>query len=265
MAASVQVPLLATALALVGAAGLLIGTFMQVGAWVDTGDQQGSGFLRAVAPIGLLVGALGALALSYTRSAGRIATGILLGFALAGVASYLSLAAVWPQDKPNTNLQSWAVLALVGSLLLVAAAVVRLLADREEGGALGALPLVLVIAGAALVVAGTFIDFNDGPRIKQPAIIDRNGGRVAIEPIGAALLAVGVAFLLGRRRSAASGALIGLGTFLVLLFAARYIGFPASQPNTISSVAEGGLVGLAGGAAILAGGLVALPRRDARR
>ena len=54
--------------------------------------------------------------------------------------------------------------------------------------------------------------------------------------------------------------LIGIGTFLVLLFAGRYIGYVWWQPNDISEVAAGGFVGLAGGAAILAGGLVARPR-----
>jgi hypothetical protein len=57
----------------------------------------------------------------------------------------------------------------------------------------------------------------------------------------------------------ARGVLIGIGTFLTLLWAARYIGFVAWQPDEVSSVAAGGFVGLAGGVAILLGGLLAPP------
>ena len=206
------------------------------------------------------------LGLSYSRSTARIATGLFLGFALAGVARYVSLLGAWSKSDAGraVGLVAGRALALVGCLLLAAAAVVRLLADREDaGGAPGALPVVLVIAGAVLVVAGTVLPFNDGPVPKAndtTAIIDRDGHWWAVETIGAALLAVGVSFLLGRMRSAASGVLIGIGTFLVLLFAGRYIGFPWWQPDDISHVAVGGFVGLAGGAAILAGGLVARPK-----
>ena len=263
------VPLLATALALAGAAGLLIGTFMQVDFWAHPGDGTrwaNLGYFSSLAPMGLVVGALGSLGLSYSRSAGRIATGLFLGFALAGVARYVSLLGTWRNTKEVED-SAWsqgAALALIGCLVLVAAAVVRLRADREDAGAAaGVLPVALVIAGAVLVVAGTVLPFNEGPVPKDndlTTIVSRDGGWWAVETIGAALLAVGASFLLGRRRSAASGVLIGIGTFLVLLFAGRYIGYVWWQPNDISEVAAGGFVGLAGGAAILAGGLVARPR-----
>ena len=267
--APAPVPLLATALALAGAAALLIGTFMQVDFWAHPGDGTrwaNLGYFSSLAPMGLVVGALGSLGLSYSRSAGRIATGLFLGFALAGVARYVSLLGTWRNTKEVED-SAWsqgAALALIGCLVLVAAAVVRLRADREDAGAAaGVLPVALVIAGAVLVVAGTVLPFNEGPVPKDndlTTIVSRDGGWWAVETIGAALLAVGASFLLGRRRSAASGVLIGIGTFLVLLFAGRYIGYVWWQPNDISEVAAGGFVGLAGGAAILAGGLVARPR-----
>ncbi|MET1009513.1 MAG: toll/interleukin-1 receptor domain-containing protein [Gaiellaceae bacterium] len=263
------VPLVATALALAGAAGLLIGTFMQVDFWAHPGDGTrwaNLGYFSSLAPMGLVVGALGSLGLSYSRSAGRIATGLFLGFALAGVARYVSLLGTWrnTEEVEDSAWSQGAALALIGCLVLVAAAVVRLRADREDAGAAaGVLPVALVIAGAVLVVAGTVLPFNEGPVPKDndlTTIVSRDGGWWAVETIGAALLAVGASFLLGRRRSAASGVLIGIGTFLVLLFAGRYIGYVWWQPNDISEVAAGGFVGLAGGAAILAGGLVARPR-----
>jgi hypothetical protein len=264
-----RVPLLATALALAGAAGLLIGTFMQVDFWAHPGGGTrwaNLGYFSSLAPVGLLVGALGCLGLSYSRGAGRIATGLFLGFALAGVGRYVSLLGTWrnTEEVEDSAWSQGAALALIGCLVLVAAAVVRLRADREDAGAAASvLPFALVIAGAVLVVAGTVLPFNEGPVPKDndlTTIVSRDGGWWAVETIGAALLAVGASFLLGRRRSAASGVLIGIGTFLVLLFAGRYIGYVWWQPNDISEVAAGGFVGLAGGAAILAGGLVARPR-----
>jgi hypothetical protein len=66
-------------------------------------------------------------------------------------------------------------------------------------------------------------------------------------------------FLTGRL-AGASSALIGLETYLTLLWAARYIGFPAWQPDDVSSVAPGGFIGLAGGLAVLVGGLLARPQ-----
>jgi len=263
------VPLVATALALAGAAGLLIGTFMQVDFWAHPGDGTrwaNLGYFSSLAPMGLVVGALGSLGLSYSRSAGRIATGLFLGFALAGVARYVSLLGTWrnTEEVEDSAWSQGAALALIGCLVLVAAAVVRLRADREDAGAAaGVLPVALVIAGAVLVVAGTVLPFNEGPVPKDndlTTIVSRDGGWWAVVTIGAALLAVGASFLLGKRRSLASGVLIGIGTFLVLLFAGRYIGYVWWQPNDISEVAAGGFVGLAGGAAILAGGLVARPR-----
>jgi hypothetical protein len=266
------VPVLATALALAGVAGLAIGTFLQVDHWAHPSagpaDRDGLGFFSSLAPMGLLVGAIGSLGLSYTRGAARVGTGLFLGFALAGVARYASLLGAWgstAREEPS-GWRTGAALALISCAALAAAAVLRLRADPAARlGPPGWLPVALALGGAALVVVGTIAPFNDGPqptRTGQTAIIDRDGGWWAVETVGCALLAIGAAFFLGRRRAAASAALIALGTYLVLLFAGRYIGYPAWQPDTISSIAWGGFLGVAGGAAILIAG-VAAGRRGA--
>ena len=264
------VPVLATALALAGIAGLAIGTFLQVDFWAHPNagpaDGDGLGFFSSAAPMGLLVGALGSIGLSYTRGAARVGTGLFLGFALAGLARYASLLGGWGHTArvEPSGWRTGAALALISCGALVAAAILRLRADPARRlGPPGWLPVVLALGGAALVVAGTLAPFNDGPqptRTGQTAIIDRDGGWWAVETVGCALFALGAVFLLGRRRAAAGGALIALGTYLALLFAGRYIGYPAFQPNEISSIALGGFLGLAGGAAILAAGIAAGPR-----
>ncbi|MGH3041089.1 MAG: hypothetical protein ACRDNG_05015, partial [Gaiellaceae bacterium] len=137
----------------------------------------------------------------------------------------------------------------------------RVAADREERGAApGMLPRALVLGGAALVVAGTIVPFNVGPAVDEQTLIERNNGLDAFEPIAAAVFAAAGSFFLARGRTVASGAVIGLGIFLCLLWAGRYIGFPAWQPNTISEVGAGGFIGLGGGLAILTGGLIARPK-----
>lgn len=70
---------------------------------------------------------------------------------------------------------------------------------------------------------------------------------------------------LAKWRTAASGALIALGCFLSLLWAARYIGFPVWRLGDAGSIAPGGFIGAAGGLAILVGGLYAHARARAGR
>ena len=158
---------------------------------------------------------------------------------------------------------------MLGCALLVAAAGVRIAADRDEDtGQPGTWARALVVAGAVLVVVGTILPFNDGPvptRNDSGAVIDRDGGWWAFEPIAAAVFAVAAAFVLGRRRSVAGGVMIAIGTFLSVLWAARYIGFPAWQPDDISSIGTGGIVGLAGGIVILVAGLLARPSASSGR
>jgi uncharacterized membrane protein YidH (DUF202 family) len=264
-----RIPVLASALGFAGMVALVAGTWLQVDLWAHPSprnpgaDRDGLGYFSSFAPAGIVVGAGLSFLFSYSRGAARLGTGLFLGFALAGVARYvgwLGTAGVTEREE-TTRAVSGAWLALAGCLLLAGAAAARIVADREQRGAgPGALPRALVLAGAVLVVAGTIVPFNVGPAAEEQSLIERSDGWAAFEPIAAAVFAAAASFFLARSRTVASGAVIGLGIFLCLLWAGRYIGFPAWQPNTVSEVGAGGFIGLGGGLAILAGGLVARPK-----
>ena len=260
-----RIPTLATILGVAGAVALVAGTWLQLDLWAHPsprrGDAEGLGYFTSVAPMTVAVGALGCLLLSYRRKVARLATGLFLGFALAGMTRYVSLLGAPPGDAANWALAGiW--LALLGCLLLAGAAAVRIWAQREEPDAApNWLPRVLVVSGAAVVVVAAFVPFND---VADRTLLNR-GGWNALEALGPAALAVAASFFLGMRRAVASGTLIALGVFLSALWAARYIGFPVWQANEDAEVGPGGFIGLGGSLAILVGGLVARPSARTRR
>jgi uncharacterized membrane protein YidH (DUF202 family) len=262
------IPAGAIALGIAGAALLVIGTLLQADAFAhpDFGpaDRDGLGFFTSLAPMGIAVGAVAALLLSFSRGAGALANGLVLGFALAGVARSVAVlgSANSSAAEESSRFVGGVVLALVGCLLLAAAAIWRSARDPSEAGdedEVGLLPRMLVLVGAALVVAGTIVPFNDGAGIQKQTLVER--GWDAFEPIGMAVFAAGAAFLLAAagRRMLACGALLGLGTVAVLVWV-RLLAIPALQPDSISSPGPGAFLGLAGAAAVLVGGLVAHSR-----
>ncbi|MGH3012132.1 MAG: toll/interleukin-1 receptor domain-containing protein [Gaiellaceae bacterium] len=263
---STRIPAIATALGLAGAVALVAGTWLQADLWAhpELGlDRDGLGYFGSVAPMTIAVAAVGSLLLSYSRAVARLATGLLLGFALAGVARYLDWLGVFSarEDVDRFVVGVW--IALAGCVLLAVAALVRISAEREQRDPVGVLvPRLLVIAGAALVAVATVVPFTSEASLNAQTVFDRGRGWHALEPIGSAACAVAVSFFLAKARVVASGALIALGSFLSLLWAARYIAFPAWQVDDVGSLALGGFLGLAGGLAILAGGLSA--RRPAQ-
>jgi hypothetical protein len=266
-----RIPALATALGVAGAVALVAGTGLQFDLWAHPspprGDTDGLGYFTSVAPMTVAVGALGSLLLSYQRNSARLATGLFLGFALAGVARYVSLLGAFSATpaEETTRVVAGVWLALLGCLLLAGAAAVRIGAQREEpDSAQNWLPRALVLSGAALVVVAAFVPFNVS-EVGDRTLLDRGGGWSSLEALGPAALAVATSFFLGTRRAVASGALIALGVFLTGLWAARYVGFPALQSDDIAEVGLGGFIGLGGGLAILVGGLVARPSARTRR
>lgn len=267
-----RMPTLATILGVVGAVVLVAGTWLQVDLWAhpspSRGDRDGLGYFNSVAPMTIVVGAVGSLLLSYLAGVGRLATGLFLGFALAGVSRYVSLLGAFSETagQETSRVVAGAWIALLGCALLVAAAAVRVAAQPEEPEpGPDWIARVLALAGAGLVVLAAFVPFNDAPGVGVQTLFDRAAGWNAVEALGPAALAVAASFFLGKRRAVASGVLIALGTFLSLLWAARYIGFPAWQPAGDASLGVGGFIGLAGGLAILAGGVLARPRSRRQR
>lgn len=263
----VRVSSAAVALAVGGAALLAVGTLLQADTFAHPefgpADRDGLGFFTSLAPMGIAVGAVASLLLSFSRGAGALANGLVLGFALAGIARSVAVlgAANASAAEESSGLVSGAFLALLGCLLLAAAAFWRSARDASEAGEAepGSLARSLVVIGAGLVVAGTIVPFNDGVGIEKQSLVER--GWDAVEPIGIAVFAVAAAFLLGAlgRRVLACGALLGLGIAAVLVWV-RLLAIPVLQPDTISSPGPGAFLGLAGAAALLLGGLVAQSR-----
>ena len=156
---------------LAGAAGLLVGTFMQVDSWAHPGgggDRDGLGYFSSLAPMGLLVGAParpGSRARaapggsrpgssSASRSPVSPATSRCVGIWPPGRAGQLDVRRAGPRSLSSARCCS------------SRQRVVRLLAAARRPAAAGSLRC-LVIAGAALVVPGTVLPFNDGPMPTQ--------------------------------------------------------------------------------------------------
>jgi hypothetical protein len=264
-----RISVLATALGLAGAVALVAGTWLQLDHWAHPtpeNDRDGLGYLSSITPMTVAVGAIGSLLLSYARGAAGLATGLFLGFALAGAARSLSLLGIFGSTRGEpSSFVAGAWVALVGCGLLVAAALIRSAAEREERDVTGfVVPLLLVIGGAALVVVATVVPFTSDSDLNAQTVFERNKGWPALEPIGCAVFAVAVSLFLAKRRLVASGALIALGFFLMLLWGARYIAFPIWQVEDAGTIGAGGFLGLAGALAILVGGLRVRPRVRAR-
>jgi hypothetical protein len=181
---------------------------------------------------------------------------------LAGLARYLSVLGVLAstniesryEDRSGFGPGAW--IALVGCVLLTAAALLRIAVNGEErdsGPIL--LPRLLVLGGAALGVVATMVPFTTAD-LNAQTVLERTTNWHAVEPILTAVFAVALTLVLGWARAEP---LIALGVFLGLLWASRYIAFSAWQVNDAASIALGGFLGLAGGVAILLGGLRVRP------
>ena len=260
------VPGAALAIEILGAALLLLGTSLRADSFLHPdfgpGNAPNLGFFTSLAPIGVVLAAFGALALSHTGWPRGLSLGLVLGCGLVGSAKYvgvLGLESATGESEPRLTLG--ATLALIGSLMLVAVASWRAFAELRERPAAGppvSLSVALVALGAGLTVAGTLIPFNDGPEITEQTLIERADHWEAFEPIAVAVLAVVAGVLLAGRgnRLLVAGVLVALGTLSAVLWL-RYVAVPILQPDTISSPAAGAFIGLAGSGLILVGGAFA--------
>jgi hypothetical protein len=261
--ASLAVEILAVALVLLGSA-LRADSFLQPD--FGAGNAPNLGLFTSLAPIGLVLATVGALALLHTGRVPLFSLGVLLGCGLAGAAKYvgvLGMESAAAESEPRLTLGAG--LALAGSLLLVGMASWRAIAELRERPAAdspGSLPIALVTLGGGLIVAGTLIPFNDGPEITQQTLIERAGHWEAFEPIAVAALAVVVGAILASRvsRLLVAGVLVALGTVSALLWL-RYVGVPILQPDTVSSPAAGGFIGLVGAGLVLFSGALAAAGR----
>jgi hypothetical protein len=214
------------------------------------------GFFTAVAPLGVLGGALLAVTrVSSERKVGWLDVGLLAGFGFAAAAKGVSLLAE-SEGRVKGGGLTW----VAGGVLVGAAGVAAAVhlskgvsTEREHGG--GAAAFVAVL-GAAMLIVGAVIPFNvatpGGNRIVA------SDSWLGADPIGIALaILVAVALVFAGRRRLAAGLLLALGFSGALLWV-RYIGIPVAQWMHTEGVASprlGGLIGLAGGLLVFGAGL----------
>ncbi len=255
---------------LVGAALLVVGLVLLWQDFITPGfkflpDGVPAGVFTSLAPLGVLAGALLALALvSREATTTWLRVGLLAGFAVEAAAKGLSLL-----GSSSSRVQGGGLLWLFGGATL---AVTAGIAARHLSKSTPAEPsdqpmygptAVVALIGAAMLVVGALIPFNleNGTTDRIVAKLDW----LAVDPIATAIaVVVAVGLLLARRRALAAGLLLALGICSALLWV-RYVGIPVAQWSTNENVASpqaGGFVGLAGSALVFcAGWRLAVVRR----
>jgi hypothetical protein len=132
------------------------------------------------------------------------------------------------------------------------------------------LPLIssMVLAGAGLIIAGTFVPVNGGGDFGyRYAIFDRSLNQptlllVAVEPLAVAWAASLAAVVIARRAPAlAAGLMIALG-FQTLVFFLAYVGGAAFGDPAYDSFEPGGVLGALGAALVLTAGVSVAVRRQ---
>ena len=242
------------ALTVVGAGLLLAGVFVTLpeghGHTLISNDFGGSapkgGIFTSLSPLSIVIGSLVALILAFRESTRGLAAGLLLGFGMAGVATYIG---VWKFASGTAG--RW-LPSILGGLLLVAAAVwLARTAPDPSTAKRDALVAVLGLAGAILVFVGVLLPFSD---YKGSSSIWGKGWGTYLLPLvcaaGTAVLA-SVLYWTGLR-TLWLGAVIAFGICSCLVFV-RFIGVPMIRSDGLRA---GAFLGVAGSVlAIAAGGL----------
>jgi hypothetical protein len=226
--------------------------------FVSLPDGVPAGIFTAVAPLGVLAGAVLALALvSREATTTWLRVGLLAGFAVEAGVKGLSLL-----GDSSSRVQAGGLVWLAGggTLAVTAGIAARHLSrqappessDQPMYGPTAAVALI----GAAMLVVGAVIPFNIAEGTDERIVAQLDW--LAVDPIGTAIaVVVAVGLLLARRRSLAAGLLIAFGIGSTLLWV-RYIGIPLAQwsatNENVASPQAGGFVGLAGGVLVFCAG-----------
>ena len=241
------------ALTVVGAGLLLAGVFITLpeghGHTLISNDFGGSapkgGIFTSLSPLSIVIGSLVALILAFRESTRGLAAGLLLGFGIAGCATYIG---VWTFASGTAG--RW-LPSILGGVLLVAAAVWLSLAAPDPSTAThDALVAVLALAGAVLILVGTLVPFSDFQG--SSSIVDRDwSATLPFVCAGATAVLAAVVYWTGFR-ALWLGALIAIGICSCLLFV-RFIGVPVIRSDGLGAGAFLGAIGSL--LAIAAGGL----------
>jgi hypothetical protein len=217
------------------------------------GSAEHGGLFTSLAPLSLVIGAVVGALLLLRETTRRVGAGLLVGFGIAGLAKYAGVAGYANSAEAHGqgyDIWRW-IPILLGGLVLVAAAVWAIRStpwtDRRTNDLV---PILLALAGAALIVVGCFVPFaHGGP---EQTIADRTWAR--IDPFVTAVAIAAVVFMPRRRgiRDLWFTALIALGIASSLLWV-RYIGIPLIRGDSLGT---GAIIGLAGSIlAIVAGAM----------
>ena len=249
---------------LTGAALVVLATALRWDVLVDpfrggAGDVPFLGTVVAPASIIVAVGALYALLKAWRTGAGALATGLVLGFGVGGVAKYAAM--LGQQDPDHLGSDGKLLLGLAGSAVLAAVAMFWLVTRPGENGHPLRLPMrFLAAAGAVLIAAAVFVPFNNsfsGGRWQLQRLTRSEWE--AFEPLAvAAVILLAVVFAGTTNRLVLAGLFVALG-LVGAFFWLRYIGVPVLQwlqRDDLASVREGGFIGLAGSALVLVAGVV---------
>lgn len=203
------------------------------------------GAFTSLSPLSIVIGSLVALILAFRESTRGLAAGLLLGFGIAGVATYVG---VWTFASGTAG--RWLPSILGGVLLVVAAAWLSLAAPDPPSATRDALVAVLGLAGAVLIFVGTVVPFSDFQG--SSSIVDRDWTAVLPFVCAGATAVLAAAVLWMGLRALWLGALIAIGICSCLLFV-RFIGVPLIRSDGLRAGAFLGVIGSL--LAIAAGGL----------
>jgi hypothetical protein len=154
---------------------------------------------------------------------------------------------------------------VAGAALIAASGVLLALGVPSERGTWTNRASRFVLAGSALLVAGTLVPFNGGGNGAVEAVLPADGGLnlIGLVPLGSALAAV-VALLAARRGRAelAAGILLGVGSAAGFFFLEAI--YPVFGRGEDVSFAPGAVLGLAGAVLVVVGAVSGLrPHADA--
>ena len=255
-----------------GAGLLALATAMRWDTLVDpdfgAGTVPNLGAVTAPASVAVAVGVLYALLKAWRNGADALATGLLLGFSVGGIAKYASLVGLYRTSDVPGVFGSAASLAfgLVGSLITAAVAIFWVVTKhRERAHSTALVGRVFAPAGAIAIAAATLVPFNVSFPTSRPVeqvILHRNAWE-AVDPIALGVAIVLAVFLAAEvKRLVVSGLFIAFGV-LAALFWIRYIGVPALQmvyEDDLAAIKAGGFVGVAGAVIVWRAGVAGRDR-----
>jgi TIR domain len=249
-------------LALVGAGLLTIGLFMRWDSGYSFiqndfgGNAPHGGAFTSLAPIGIVTAAVLGGLVAPKPSTRAMGVGLLFAAGFAGIAKYVRV--LLAGHDASTGATIGVVVAVAGGILVLAAGLLALRATTRVESAPKPVAAILGIGGAGVMVAASAVPFSGGGTNFGDQSVFRSLDESFEQVATSIAIAVIAALLLGRWRHAElSAALLTLGVLNALLWM-RFLVIPLILDDRYGSFGPGGLVGLAGAALVVIGGVLGL-------